>query len=275
MENGPDVLEYTGERMVPECADVVTFWEHIYRYRFSVPYVHNKRVLDIACGEGYGSAALLAAGATALTGVDVSAAVCDHALRRYNVNALVGDASAIPLADASIDVIISFETIEHLSSPELFANECMRVLVPGGTWIVSTPNRDAYHEITPHNPYHQKELSENEFTQLLIKRFASVQMFSQRPRRAAWWRPEAVAADLSIWSQRRGFHRLQRLIRKFCCPEVVDPAALEHARKNTVASISGTPWRSCEFGNPFTVRRRDRASQDTPVYLIAVATSPI
>ena len=55
-------LPYTGERMVPEASESNTYWEHIYRYRFATRFAKNKRVLDVACGEGYGSAALLKPG---------------------------------------------------------------------------------------------------------------------------------------------------------------------------------------------------------------------
>jgi 2-polyprenyl-3-methyl-5-hydroxy-6-metoxy-1,4-benzoquinol methylase len=63
--------EYT-ERMVPEEAHARTFWEHIGRYRFARDFVRGRRVLDIACGEGYGAAALARAGAASVIGIDVS-----------------------------------------------------------------------------------------------------------------------------------------------------------------------------------------------------------
>src|SRR4051794_25160393 len=134
------MLDNTGERMVPEASNGGTFWEHIERYRFSLPYVRGKRVLDIACGEGYGSAALLKGGAKAVTGVDVAEEACAHAREKYGVNAIVGSAEAIPLPDASVDVVVSFETIEHVPNMNAFMAECHRVLVPGGRIIISTPN---------------------------------------------------------------------------------------------------------------------------------------
>src|SRR5437868_8858698 len=100
-------LDFTGERMVPERAGSETFWEHIYRYRFATGFVRNKRVLDIACGEGYGTAALLQAGAASVIGVDISADVCDHARRKYGIDARPGNALNIPLPGQSVDVVIS------------------------------------------------------------------------------------------------------------------------------------------------------------------------
>ena len=107
------VINYT-ERMVPEEAHARIFWEHIARYRFAKDFVRGKRVLDIACGEGYGAAALAKAGAASVTGVDISRDACERARRKYGLDARTGDAQAIPVPDRSIDLIVSFETIEHV-----------------------------------------------------------------------------------------------------------------------------------------------------------------
>ena len=131
----PNHMEYTGERMVPQGADECIFWEHVERYRFASQFVRGKRVLDIASGEGYGGAAMLAAGAKSLIGVDISREAVSHARECYGIDARVGSAEEIPLADASIDVLISFETIEHVPKPDLFLDECLRVLSPGGLLV--------------------------------------------------------------------------------------------------------------------------------------------
>ena len=126
------VLKPTNERMVPESSDRSTFWEHVYRYNFASSFVKGKRVLDIACGEGYGAAALQRAGATHVIGVDVSEDVCVHAHRKYGLDARLGSAEQIPLTDKSVEVIVSFETIEHVADPYRFLDECARVWAPGG-----------------------------------------------------------------------------------------------------------------------------------------------
>src|SRR5262249_62399251 len=174
-----DALEFTGERMVPEKADATNFWEHIYRYRFASNFVRNKRVLDIACGEGYGTAALLEAGARSVVGVDICAAACEHARRKYGVDARPGSVDEIPLPDRSIDVIVSFETIEHVREPETFLNECLRILAPGGTVIRSTPNEEGHREAGVENKFHLGELTENEVTALLKPRSTSWQSYSK------------------------------------------------------------------------------------------------
>ena len=159
----PPVLEYTGERMVPELTDFNTFWEHIYRYRFARQFVLGRRILDIACGEGYGAHALSRAGAASVIGVDVSDEVCRHARLKYGLDARCGNAMDIPLPAGSVDVVVSFETIEHVPEPEQFLAECRRVLTPQGTLVVSTPNKAVYSEFGRRNPFHCKEMTEEEF----------------------------------------------------------------------------------------------------------------
>src|SRR4051794_3204615 len=107
-----DAMDFTGERMVPDACAGSILWEHLYRYKFARQFVQGRRVLDIACGEGYGSSALQAAGAASLIGMDISEETCQHAREKYGIDARVGDAMAIALPDRSIDVVVSFETVE-------------------------------------------------------------------------------------------------------------------------------------------------------------------
>src|SRR5689334_12156293 len=135
-------LEFTGERFVPGIAGGIAH-EHWHRYAFARRFVPQRRVVDVACGEGYGSA-LLAASAATVTGIDIDAATVAHAARQYgaaNVRFAVGSAAALPLPDASADVVVSFETIEHLpaeAQPRMLA-EFARVLAPGGIIVLSSP----------------------------------------------------------------------------------------------------------------------------------------
>ena len=155
-------LTFTGERMVPGHTSPDTFWEHVYRYRFAMRHAVGKRVLDIACGEGYGAAALLHGGAASVIGLDNSTETCAHARRKYGIDARVGEAEAIPLDSASVDLVVSFETIEHLHRPAAFLAECARVLAPEGLLIVSSPNKDVYAKLDGPNPFHCSELTEEE-----------------------------------------------------------------------------------------------------------------
>src|SRR5437870_2487376 len=85
-----DVLEHTGERMIPQASVPEIFWEHVHRYRFAKRFVRNKRVLDIACGEGYGAFGLLRAGSASVVGVDISEEACANARQKYGIDARCG-----------------------------------------------------------------------------------------------------------------------------------------------------------------------------------------
>src|SRR4051812_38806208 len=115
-------LPFTGERFVPGTRGEIWI-EHWHRYHFASRWVKGKRVLDLACGEGYGSA-LLARHAQSVTGVDVSPQAIEHARRVYgklgNADFTVGSATSIPAAGASFDVAVSFETLEHIHEQEQF-----------------------------------------------------------------------------------------------------------------------------------------------------------
>ena len=266
-----EALDYTGERMVPEKADAITFWEHIYRYRFAAALVESKNVLDIACGEGYGTAALMQSGAASVIGVDVSPEACEHAARRYGIKTRLGDAQNIPLENASVDAIVSFETIEHVSSPEKFLDECARVLAPGGQIIISTPNREVYLKGAPENPFHLKELDEQEFASLLAARFRRVKIYTQRPKSASWWSPRSLASECATW-QRKGFRWLRWRLQRVCCFEIVDSKVLERARKDPIAAIMTRQDIFARLANPFAIRPKSKFSKEKPVYFIAVAS---
>ncbi len=267
MHDDPSALEYTGERMVPERANARTFWEHVGRYRFAARFARGKRVLDIACGEGYGAAALARAGASSVVGVDLSSEACAHARHKYGLDARPGDALAIPLPDRSIDLLVSFETIEHVADPAAFLEECARVLVPEGTLIVSTPNRPVYSAEGAHNPFHQVETDEREFEALLQKRFTTLQFFTQFPRSAAWWSPRSLAAERSPWLGIKGFWRISTWL----CPSKRAEVAAS-ARRDVIELILDRDRWPSSLLSPYRVRSRSAASREQPYYLIAVAT---
>jgi 2-polyprenyl-3-methyl-5-hydroxy-6-metoxy-1,4-benzoquinol methylase len=267
-------LQNTGERMVPESADRFTFWEHVYRYGFASRFVERKRVLDIACGEGYGAAALRKAGAAKVIGVDIADDVCRHAREKYGLDARRGSAEQIPVADASIDVIVSFETIEHVSNPLRFLDECLRVLVPNGRLIISTPNKGIYKtSAEPQNPFHCSEMTEEEFSQAVCARFRKVKLYSQRPHSSAWWSPRTLVADVTPWQKFPGFARLHRSAQFRLAPRsVYDPTAQE--RNSVIRQIAKASRNQRGFLNPYALRLRRKGNGERPRYIIANATEP-
>jgi len=175
-------MEFTGERFVPEVHGNIEL-EHLHRYLQACQIAARKEVLDIASGEGYGSA-MLANKASKVIGVDISAEAVNHARKRYNkenLEYMIGSCADIPLPDASVDMVVSFETIEHHDQHEKMMQEIMRVLRPTGVLLISSP--DKYHySVEPgfSNPYHIKELYQHEFKQLLGSYFKYVTYFGQR-----------------------------------------------------------------------------------------------
>jgi SAM-dependent methyltransferase len=158
--------------------------EHRSRYRFAAPLVARKRVLDVACGAGFGLAMLAQAGARPF-GVDYDAAtLCE--IRRQSARTagavLQADAARLPLSTASVDAVVSFETIEHVPDARALVFELRRVLKPAGQLILSTPNR-AFGPPARHtaNPFHIREFTADELRDLLAECFASVRLYGQRP----------------------------------------------------------------------------------------------
>jgi SAM-dependent methyltransferase len=175
-------MEFTGERYMPEVAGGIKY-EHLHRYLFCRAYVKDKVVLDIASGEGYGSRHL-AEGAARVFGVDIDAEAVAHAGRKYakdNLSFHVGSCETIPLEDASVDVVVSFETIEHHDKHQEMMSEIKRVLKPGGVLIISSPNKYVHQDINKSiNPYHVKELYEDEFKALMKSYFKDCQFLEQK-----------------------------------------------------------------------------------------------
>jgi SAM-dependent methyltransferase len=175
-------MNWTGERMVADYSMSKGAVEHLHRYGIIQPYIPGKVVLDIASGEGYGSN-LIAQLASLVFGVDISVEAIEHATNKYqkeNLKFLVGSAIAVPLEDNSVDVVVSFETIEHHDQHDLMLKELKRIMKPDGVLILSTPERENYKKIDPDNPYHKQELSFSEFECLVKKYFSTLNMFHQR-----------------------------------------------------------------------------------------------
>ena len=202
-------LPWTGERLVPSHPGDTAI-EHLHRYAFAREYIEGKDVLDIACGEGYGSH-LMSNVAASVVGVDISPEVVAHACKKYGdkVTFSVGSCTDIPLDDASVDVVVSFETLEHLAEHELMLKEVKRVLRPGGILILSSPDKLNY-TILPktQNPFHARELSKEEFRILVSKYFSHCYMFEQKICHGSVLAPTAGLAVTGVRHYMGDFHRL-------------------------------------------------------------------
>jgi GT2 family glycosyltransferase/glycosyltransferase involved in cell wall biosynthesis/SAM-dependent methyltransferase len=194
-------LPWTGERYVPQVTGQIQL-EHIHRYLLAREYAKEKDVLDIASGEGYGSA-ILANTARSVIGVDVAAEVIRHAAIRYQRNNLQfrhGSCVEIPLDNHSVDLVVSFETIEHLDEHKALMSEIKRVLRPAGVLIISSPDKKEY-SILPNyrNPFHVRELFKEELEDLIRAYFKNLALFSQRVVYGSGILPESGAFPVTSY----------------------------------------------------------------------------
>lgn len=178
-------MEFSGERLVPGEDDGLLGLEHRKRYAFAARFVKGKTVLDIACGTGYGTRMLLDAGAAAATGVDISADAVAYARREFgagNIAFLAADAETCK--SGAYDVIVSFETLEHLENRNGFIRNLSSLLHENGLLIISTPNKAVTSPMKPahkiRNKYHKYEYVEREFVSLLQSAgFRTIKKFGQ------------------------------------------------------------------------------------------------
>lgn len=183
-------IEDTGERMIPEFnKGSLIYAEHITRYKATQQLVDKKIVLDIASGSGYGTK-ILAEKASKVFGVDVDTKSVAYSKSKFpadNIEYLVGDGINIPLNDSSIDIVVSFETIEHIENYTKFISEVIRVLKPDGLLIISTPNDIEFAE---GNHFHVHEFTEKELTGLLKEHFKYIDFYYQ-----ATWKNVAIGKE--------------------------------------------------------------------------------
>ena len=245
-----DHLHFTGERLILE-PGTAWFWEgraaeHITRYLFAADRIGGCRVLDAACGTGYGSA-LLARTAGSVVGVDIDPTTVEFASKRWyspSTSFQVADVTQLPFADGTFDAIVWLEPIEHVADPDVVLDELRRVLVPGGLLIASTPSRDVYNWVSfpdgDGNPFHPSELNPDEFTSRLERGYAIDGMYGQihvpgygagsdRPRAGeAPSRARQLAKQLikrttsSLLSHPRVAARAVRLLRPGFVPQPLD-----------------------------------------------------
>ncbi|OGN96606.1 MAG: hypothetical protein A2Z77_01180 [Chloroflexi bacterium RBG_13_51_36] len=187
------VLEWTGERFLPWTEGAQIHYEHLHRYAFASQFVKDKKVLDLACGEGYGTY-MLAREGQYVAGVEIDKSTVQHARSRYtkdNLEFMEGSILAVPIeGEKKFDVVVCFESIEHVAEHDKLLSEVKRLLKDNGLFIVSTPNKAVYTDARDyHNPFHIKELCFEEFETLLRQYFAHTRIFGQR-----------VYAGSNIWS---------------------------------------------------------------------------
>lgn len=183
----------TGERILLEKETPLMISRHLSAYSFAKNYVHDKRVLDIGCGQGYGTYFLAEFCKEAL-GTDYDAAIIDYAKNRYkrgNLKFEVLDIKDLDLFKGKLDIVCCFQVIEHIRDARIFLENINNLLNPDGVFICSTPNKlDASpHSDMPHNKFHVKEYLLDEFRQLLSGFFKEIDMFGlKRSKKLCFYR---------------------------------------------------------------------------------------
>ena len=163
-----------------ESSSQLIYDEHLIRYRLAASLASGKRVLDVACGSGYGSKLLAEAGASLVKSVDIDEAVLEEARANYSDNKIefIADSAETleKIADSSIDLVVSFETIEHLPDYHSYLKNLQRVLAPDGLALISTPNKAVFAQ---KNPFHVKEFTRAELADSLARCFTRVRILDQ------------------------------------------------------------------------------------------------
>ena len=168
---------YTGERILPGSVFTVTYYQSLAAYQFIAPLVAGKTVLDVACGEGYGTAALGKV-ATKSVGIDHDRAAIAAARQKYaapRVSFRLGSLFSLPtMLEGPFDMVCCLQTIEHVQDHDAFIEALRSQTKSGGTIVVSTPNKCQFPAF---NPYHVHELDLAEATALFARHFNKFEIF--------------------------------------------------------------------------------------------------
>lgn len=221
------------ERLQPGTDDWLRYHaDHTQRYRFFTSRYPNASVLDMACGVGYGSFMISNSGAKEVLGIDISDEAILFAKNNYqntNLDFQLLDLSDVPKLGRRFDLVISFETIEHLPNPERLVEVANVVLNPGGRFVCSTPNKAKYSGSGIFNPYHVSELFYQDFQSLFAKYFRLERQYHQTEslsfQRFLFVQDEISALKSNL--HQTPINRLKRLIRSAFGDDSKPPKAPE------------------------------------------------
>ena len=232
-------MPFTGERFTPECVREI-WYEHVHRYALARTVAAGKRVLDIACGEGYGSA-IMAPVARSVVGVDVSAEAVAHARARYallpNLSFREGDATRFDPGQDRFDLVLSFETLEHVEAQDDLVGAIAASLADGGCALISSPDKAVYSDATGYrNEFHVRELSRDELIALLSRHFRHGRLYGQRLffHSTIWSLDQARQSALMQTAQADGRYDLDA-----CAPPMYFIAACAQ-RESDLPNLPGT-----------------------------------
>ena len=184
-------LDFKGERINPLLVNDVTFANHIMRYQFAAEIIASskrrpKSILDIACGAGYGTAFL----AEKFHDIRIDGRDIDHdaialATKLYSTERCkfsVEDLRDYEGAE-KFDLVISFETLEHIDFPEVYFSSIYERLENGGTFILSVPDKRSNIDAGYQNSYHLNEMYLENLIELVASSFRGYKLYIQKQRK--------------------------------------------------------------------------------------------
>lgn len=210
--------------------------EHVHRYEYTIEkYINNNaRVLDIACGTGFGTELIAKSSSNEIIGGDISDEAiefCSKNLSGSNLKFQQMDGTQLPFEDNYFDVITSFETIEHTTEFDQMIKEFKRTTKQGGLIVLSTPNfviNSPSGVVT--NPFHTQEWDYEGFVRLLDTHFKDYTLFGQQYIR---YSKKSIAYAFETLLLKRGFRKtplsLQNKIMKIAGAEGIYPTEKEYA----------------------------------------------
>ena len=210
---GVPPLELTGERTLPDVpAENYWYRRHLTVYEWISARVDGRRVVDLACGEGYG-AAVLARTAASVIGVDANPEAYEHARLRYRAPNLRFERDLVETWSGDVDCVVFLQTIEHVADPASLLGRLRDLVAPGGVAYVSTPN---VLTLAPpgaqrsDNPWHLREYRPDEFLALCRGAFPTVELLGVH--HAGKLRLHQLAVERLGWD---AIHPRLKLTRRF------------------------------------------------------------
>jgi SAM-dependent methyltransferase len=176
---GVPPLALTGERTLPDVPEE-NYWfqRHLVVYEWIAARAHGRRVVDLACGEGYGSA-VLGRTAASVVGVDANPEAFEHARAKYSSGNVGFERDMVETWQGDVDCVVFLQTIEHVQDPDAVLEHVKALIGPGGVAYVSTPNvltLAPKGEERSGNPWHVREYRPHEYRALCERHFASVDL---------------------------------------------------------------------------------------------------
>ncbi len=266
---------------MPWAPDVQVVYEHFHRYLWAAGLVAGRRVLDLGSGEGFG-AALLSETAEHVVGIDVDELTVEHSTLNYAGPKLeFHGGTAVDLsafADGSFGAVVAFEIIEHVREQDRVIAEIARVLSDDGLLVISTPDRRAYEQAREEpNPFHARELSLEEFRELLGEQFPHTAIWGQRTITGSHLNPldapsGADAAASEFFIERLGDEwRLADSPPALYCVALASKVALDGVpASSTLADCDIELVREKERDTAGVVAERSRVEAEKQQYVVAL-----